>query len=55
MLFIGAIAGNLIFTGHFIYGVPLTIAGFLIAFFFLKAEQKEKEMTKKLLSDKSLY
>ena len=54
LLFIGSIAGNLLFTGHLVYGIPLTIAGFVLALFILRMEKKELELNRRL-EDKPLY
>jgi len=54
LLFIGSLAGNLVFTGYLIYGIPLTAAGLLFALFIFRSERKEQEISRRLL-DKQLY
>jgi hypothetical protein len=54
LLVIGSLAGNLVFTGYLVYGIPLTIAGLLLALFLFRTERKEQQISRRLI-DKQLY
>ncbi len=54
LLFLGAIAGNLLFAGYLIYGVPLTLAGLILALFVLRADRRERGFDEQL-RDKPVY
>jgi hypothetical protein len=54
VLALGSIAGNLLIAGYFVYGIPLTAAGLILAYFVFRLDQKEQSFNRKMV-DRPLY